>query len=514
MLVIENLCHGFGDKTIYNNVNIRINKGDKIGLVGANGSGKSTLINLLNGKILCDSGSIKWEANHKVGYLDQYATVDPDKTVYSYLEEAFSDLLEIEDKYNKMNESLAGISDLEEMEKLIDKSTKLFEYLDNHNYYSIPSTINKVAAGLGVTAFGLETKLGTLSGGQRAKTMLVKLLLEQPDLIILDEPTNFLDVNHIEWLVKYLNDYEGTFLIVSHDTGFLNKVVNVIWSVEANNIYRYSGDYDKFLEMREMKMMQHQKLYESQQREIATLQEYIDKNKARASTAKMAHSRERMLNRIEVVEKITELPKPNFKFTYKPIVAHRVLTVSNLTIGYDKPIMSNINFSLENGEKLCIRGFNGIGKSTLLKTITQKIPKLDGEIVSNPNNVVGYFEQEMVFDNSDVTATTDVLHDFPKLSEKEARGHLARAGLTSKHLQQPINKLSGGEQSKIKICKIMISPCNLLILDEPTNHLDVKSKESLVEAINNFAGTTIIVSHETDFISKINCRVLDLEKLS
>lgn len=515
MLVLENLSHGFGEKVIYKDVNIRVNKGEKIGLVGANGSGKSTLINILNGTILCDEGRVKWEGSYKVGYLDQYATIDKGKSIYDYLMEAFNDLKELEDRYNEINDKLACVTDSDEMEKLIEKSTRLFELLDEKNYYAVDSTINKVASGLGVTAFGLDTKIETLSGGQRAKVMLVKLLLEKPDFIILDEPTNFLDINHIDWLKKYLVEYDGTFLIVSHDTEFLNDVVNVIWSVEASNIYRYTGNYTKYLELREMKMMQHQKLYESQQREIATLQEYIDKNKARAATAKMAHSREKMLKKIDVVEKITEQIKPTFDFKYSRLVAHRILTVSNLTIGYDKPIMNNISFGVENGDRLCIKGFNGIGKSTLLKTIIKKLDKLGGEITMNPNIVIGYFEQDINFKNPFVTATTDVLNDFPKLTEKDARTYLARCGLTAKHLQQPIDNLSGGEQSKIKLCKIMLSPCNLLILDEPTNHLDQKAKEALIEAINKFEGTVILVSHETDFIKKINnYKVFDLEKIS
>lgn len=515
MLSLENLGHGFGEKVIYKDVNIRINKGEKIGLVGANGSGKSTLINILNGTILCDEGRVKWEGSYKVGYLDQHATLPKEESVYNYLMTAFSELSELEKRYNEVNEKLATVTDADEMEKLILKSTRLFEELDEKNYYAIDSTINKVAAGLGVTAFGLESKIATLSGGQRAKVMLVKLLLEHPDLIILDEPTNFLDVNHIEWLKKYLNDYDGTFLIVSHDTEFLNDVVNVIWNVEASNIYRYTGSYNKFLELREMKMMQHQKLYEAQQREIASLQEYIDKNKARAATARMAHSREKMLKRIEVAPKLVEEIKPSFSFKYTKLVAHRILTVTDLTIGYDKPIMSNISFSLENGDRLCIKGFNGIGKTTLLKTIIKKLDKMGGEITINGNVVVGYFEQDINFYNDKVTAVTDVINEYPKLTEKDARMWLARCGLTAKHLQQPIASLSGGEQSKIKLCKIMLSPCNLLILDEPTNHLDVKAKESLIEAINEFEGSVILVSHESDFIKKINnFKVLDLEKIN
>lgn len=513
MLVIENMSQSFAERVIYKDVSIRINKGDKIGLVGANGSGKSTLINILNGTILCDKGNIKWEGKHKVGYLDQYASVDESLTIYEYLEGAFSELKEIEEKFNKVNESMAYATSDEELIRLSEQSGKLYDRLEEGNYYAIPSTINKVASGLGVTGFGLDTSLSKLSGGQRAKVMLVKLLLEQPSLIILDEPTNFLDVTHVEWLTRYLIDYKGTFLIVSHNTDFLNKVVNCIWDVHNLTITRYSGNYESFLEQREMKLMQADKLREAQEKTVDKLKDYIARNKARAATARMAKSREKQLAKIEIMEKAEPLPIPQFKFAYKPLIAKQIITVKDLTIGYNRPLIKNINFAVQNGEKLRIKGFNGIGKTTLLKTLCDIIPSLAGDIELNRNLVIGYYEQDHNFNNEDITAVSEIYNTFPKLSEREIRGYLARAGLTAKHLQQPIKNLSGGEQSKIKLCKLMIKQHNVLLLDEPTNHLDVAAKEVLVKAINEFPGSVIYVTHENDFADKINSRELDIESL-
>lgn len=512
MLVIENMSHSFGDKVIYDNVNIRINKGDKVGLVGFNGSGKSTLINILNGKILADAGSIKWHSKHKVGYLDQYADIDRDQTIYEYLEGAFGDLVAVEQKYNEINESMAT-ADEDKLMELCEQSGKLYDILEEHNYYAIPSTINKVASGLGVTSIGLDKKVADLSGGQRAKVMLVKLLLEQPDLIILDEPTNFLDTVHVEWLKRYLIDYKGTFLIVSHDVDFLNSVINVVWSVEHNTIVRYTGDYNAYLKQREMKEMQHDKQRESQLKEVDKLKDYIARNKARASTARMAKSREKKLEKITVLDKNEKPSEPEFCFINKPFASKVVMTIKNLTIGYGKPLVSGINLQLLNGEKLRIKGFNGVGKTTLLKTICNMIAPLSGEVHLADYLVIGYFEQDLKWNDDNITAVNEMRNCFDKLSDRDIRTLLARVGLDSKHWRQPIKSLSGGEQSKIKLAKLMVNPYSLLILDEPTNHLDVLAKEALAKAIREYKGTVIYVSHENDFADKIGGKEFSIENL-
>ena len=506
MLTINNLGHGFGDRVLYKNVNLKINNGDKIGLVGENGTGKSTLINILNGQILSDAGDVVWDKDIKVGYLDQFAKVNENLSIYAYLESAFLGLLEIEEKFNKTNEQLATTTDENEMQKLITLSGKLFDVLNEHNYYSIPSQINKVASGLGVADYGMETKLATLSGGQRVKVTLCKLLLEQPELLILDEPTNFLDTQHIEWLTKYLQEYKGCYLIVSHDIPFLNAVVNKIWAIDMQTITEYPGDYNQYLRLKEAHITQHNKAVIAQQQQMKKLEDYIARNGVRASTASQARSRKKALEKLQdnQIFEIKESTPPDITFKYKKIDNRVLIVVKNLTIGYNSPLVKGITFSLLNGDRLRINGFNGVGKTTLFKTILGEIKQLEGTININNNIIFGYYEQSHKFANENWTPIDEVSFYYPKMDQKEIRSALAKYGLSTKKQLQPINSLSGGEQCKIQLCIIGQSPCNVLFLDEPTNHLDVKAKRVLANAINNFLGSVIFVSHENDFASLIN----------
>ncbi len=512
MLIIENLSHGFADKTLYKNVNIKVNKGNKIGLVGVNGSGKTTLINILTGKIIADEGQVIWEGKYKVGYLDQHAEVDENLTIYDYLKSAFADLFEKEREYNEINARFATAQP-EDYDELMARSTELFEYLDEHNYYSIDSTIKKVASGLGITDLGLDRKISTLSGGQRAKVILCKLLLEKPDLLILDEPTNHLDSAHIEWLITYLNDLKnGTFLIVSHDTHFLDAVCNTIWSVEYHNIVRYVGNYSVYLRLRGERERTIERQIDKQEEKISKLTDYIARNSARTATARQAQSRKKQLEKMEIIEKPEKPPVPNYKFRYTPISADVIIKAVNLSIGYYYPLLEKLEFIIRNGEKVRISGFNGIGKTTLLKTIIGEIPALSGNLKLHPFVKIGYFEQNLKWSNPERTPLQEMREDFPKLEDKELRGALAKAGLASKYQVRPLNTLSGGEQSKVKLAKFVLQSFNLIILDEPTNHLDTISKQALAKAINAFRGTVIFVSHEEDFTPLVEAREIDLSK--
>ena len=500
MLEIKNLQHGFGERVLYKNVNLHINKGDKIGLVGENGTGKSTLIGILNGELISDAGDVLWDKKIKVGYLDQFAKMDPNLSIHDYLESAFLDLINTEEEFNAVNEKMATASE-DELEKLMAQSGKLFEYLNEHNYYSIETQINKVATGLGVSDYGMQTKVGNLSGGQRVKLTLCKLLLEQPELLILDEPTNFLDVVHIEWRVKFLQEYRGCYLIVSHDIPFLNSVVNKIWAIDMQTINEYYGNYNQYLRVRDERIMQHNKQVEQQQNQMKKLEDYIARNAVRASTARQAQSRVKQLNKLKdnKLDEIKESDPPEFVFRYKNLDNRILIVVKNLTIGYETPLVKNITFSLLNGDKLRINGFNGVGKTTLFKTILGQIKQLEGTININNNVIFGYYEQDHKFENPDWCAIDEVAFHYPKMEQKEIRSALAKNGLSTKKQLQPIESLSGGEQCKIQLCLIGLSPCNVLFLDEPTNHLDVKAKKVLATAINNFPGSVIYVSHENDF---------------
>ena len=505
MLNIKNLAHGFGERSLYKNVNLQINKGDKIGLVGENGTGKSTLLSILNGTILSDVGDIEWVKDVKVGYLDQFAKLNENLSIYQYLESAFENLLEIEERFDETNQQLAATTDPDEIDKLIKLSGRLFDTLNEHNYYSIPSQIQKIASGLGVSEYGMDTKLGNLSGGQRVKVTLCKLLLEQPELLILDEPTNFLDVQHIEWLTRFLQEYKGCYLIVSHDIPFLNSVVNKIWAIDMQTIHEYHGDYNQYLRVRDEYINQHNKAAQEQQQQIKKLEDYIARNSARASTANMAKSRKKALSKIQenLLSEIHETVPPEIVFKYKKIDNRTLIVVKNLCIGYSAPLVNNITFTLLNGDKIRINGFNGVGKTTLFKTILGEIKQLDGTININNNVVFGYYEQDHKFVNDNWTAIDEILFFYPKMEQKEIRSALSQYGLSTKKQLQPIGSLSGGEQCKIQLCLIGMSPCNVLFLDEPTNHLDVKAKQVLAHAINEFPGSVIYVSHENDFAQMI-----------
>lgn len=499
MIEIRNMTHGFGDKTLYKNVNITINKGEKIGLVGANGAGKSTLISLLTGKSLCDSGDIIFQGKFTIGYLDQYASVDRDKTVFEYLSSSYNELFELEKQAEKLSTEGAETQDM----KKIERASEIYEELLNRDFYSIESTIKKYASGLGIDKIGYDRLMRELSGGQATKVILCKLLLQCPDFLILDEPTNHLDEMHIEWLVEYLRDYKGTFLIVSHDTQFLDKVCTTIFSVEFSNIVRYVGNYSQFVRQHNEKVEFQEKNIKSQEQKIEKLEEYIAKNSCRTNTARQAQSRKKQLDKIVRLEKLNEPPTPKFKFAYSPIRSNPIIDIENLTIGYHYPLIKNINIKLLNGEKLAIMGFNGLGKTTMLKTIMGLIPALAGKIKLADKLKIGYYEQLLNWEDNNLTPFEILKNEFPKLEDKTIRSYLSHAGLTSKQMLQSISSLSGGEQSKVKLCKLMIEPNNMLILDEPTNHIDVKSKQALADAINNFEGSVILVSHELDFVEKI-----------
>lgn len=503
MIEFKNLSHSFGDKVLYNDVNITINKGEKIGLVGANGAGKSTLISFLTGSQICDKGQIIFQGKFSIGYLDQYASVEGEKTIFEYLSTAFQDLFDLEKRAEQL--SVEG-SEQGDMKKL-ERAGQIYEELLEKDFYSVESKIKRYASGLGIDVLGYDTKMKTLSGGQSTKVILCKLLLSNPDFLVLDEPTNHLDEKHIEWLENYLVNFKGTFLIVSHDTKFVDAVCNTIFSVEYNKIVRYPGNYSHFIKLHEEKVIQQDKAIKAQDKQIAKLEDYIARNGCRTSTARQAQSRQKQLDKIVRLEKLNESPTPKFKFAYKPINSNIIVNVQDLVVGYQRPLLKDVNFQVLNGEKFAIMGFNGLGKTTILKTIMGIIPSLKGSIDLAKNIKIGYFEQILQWEHEDWTALQILKEEFPKLEDKVLRGYLAKAGLTAKQLLQPISTLSGGEQTKVKLCRLMIEPHNLLILDEPTNHIDPKSKQVLAQAICDFSGAVIFVSHELDFVESITNKI-------
>ncbi len=508
ILEIKGLTHRYDDKDLFVKSNLTVNNGEHIGVVGLNGAGKSTFINIVAGKLVQDEGEVLRQQNLRIGYLDQHATLDRSLTVMEYLRQAFTYLDEINARLEKLYEDM-GSAEGDDLDRLINKSSRLQDLLNDAEYYDLEAQIKKVANGLGVNKFGYDAVIGNLSGGERAKLMLSKLLLEQHDLTLLDEPTNFLDVEHVEWLIKYLNSYNKTFLVISHDTIFLNQVAKVIVSIENGTIRRFSGNYDQYLTQREILNKQYEDEYNRQQAEIKKLQDYIDRNKARASTAGMANSRKKMLDRIEVMAKPQTVYDCSFSFPYIELNTKDLLVVEGLKIGYDRQLIPDVSFHLKSNTKLWIRGTNGVGKTTLIKTLLHRIPALGGSFRFHIAAKPGYIEQDLYFENKQDSAYNVYNSAYPRLSQKEVRSALAKVGLLGDLAVKPVGNLSGGEMMRLKLAVTCNSPSNILILDEPTNHLDVKAKAALKKAIADYEGALILVTHEPDFAEGICDEVFD-----
>lgn len=506
ILEIKNLTHRYDERFLFKEASLSINNGEHVGIVGLNGAGKSTFINIISKRLPQDEGEVLWLNGIRWGYLDQHATIDKTLTVMQYLSEAFKHLFEMNERLEKMYEEMSEC-DGEKLEILIKRSSNLQDQLTDSGFYDLDSEIKRVANGLGVNKFGYDTIIGTLSGGERAKLMLSKLLLEEQDIMLLDEPTNFLDIEHIDWLVKYLNSYKKTFMVISHDKEFLNNVSKTIVSIENGNIDKYSGNYNQYLKLREIKQKQYEDDYRRQQSEIKRLQDYIDKNKARAATAGMAHSRQKMLDRIEVLQKPTTVHECHFDFPYVDTNTKDFLKITDLEVGYSNVLIPPITIKMSSSDKLWIRGTNGIGKTTLLKTLMRKIPKLGGSFQFHIGAKVLYLEQELLFDNPSMTPLSYFASFYPRLSLKDQRSALAGVGIKNELATKPISTLSGGEQVKVKLSVLGRRESNFLILDEPTNHLDILAKNALKEALKNYEGAIILVCHETDFAEDI-CNII------
>lgn len=512
ILNVENLTHGFGDRAIFNNVSFRLLKGEHIGLVGANGEGKSTFMNIVTGKLMPDEGNIQWAKNVRVGYLDQHSVLEKGMTIRDVLKSAFSYLFELEKKMNDLCNQMAD-ADPDALMTIMEEFGTIQETLDNNNFYIIDAKVEEISHALGLDAIGLDQDVTDLSGGQRTKVLLGKLLLEKPDILLLDEPTNYLDTVHIEWLKRYLNDYDNAFILISHDIPFLNSVINIIYHMENAELTRYVGDYDKFTEVYEVRKAQLESAYKRQQQEISELQDFVARNKARVSTRNMAMSRQKKLDKMEVIELAKEKPKPEFYFKESRASGRFVFQTEHLTIGYDEPLSKPLTLTMERGDKIILKGANGIGKTTLLKSIIGLIPPLEGKVTLGDYLFKGYFEQEMSGAKNN-TCIEEIWREFPSYSQYEVRSALAKCGLTTKHIESQVRVLSGGEQAKVRLCKLINQETNLLLLDEPTNHLDVDAKEELRRALTEYGGSILLICHEPEFYEGFATKVWDCSNWS
>ncbi len=507
ILNVENLSHGFGDRAIFQDVSFRLLKGEHIGLIGANGEGKSTFMNIITGKLMPDEGKVEWAKNVRVGYLDQHTVLEPGMTIRDVLSSAFSFLFEMETRMNEICDKMAD-ADEKQMEEYMEELGTIQDMLTMHDFYMIDSKVEEIARAFGLSDLGLERDVTDLSGGQRTKVLLAKLLLEKPDILLLDEPTNYLDAEHIEWLKRYLNEYENAFILISHDIPFLNSVINLIYHMDNQQLNRYVGDYDKFMEVYEMKKSQLEAAYNKQQKEIADLKDFVARNKARVATRNMAMSRQKKLDKMDMIELAQEKPKPEFNFKEARTPGRYIFTTKDLVIGYDEPLSSPLNLSMERGQKIALIGSNGIGKTTLLKSILGLIKPLSGEVEQGDYLHIGYFEQEMSPDVN-TTCLEEIWNEFPGFTQYEVRSALAKCGLTTKHIESKVKVLSGGEQAKVRLCKLINRETNILLLDEPTNHLDVDAKEELKRALKEYKGSILMVCHEPEFYEGLATDVWD-----
>lgn len=512
ILNVENLSHGFGDRAIFNNVSFRLLKGEHIGLFGANGEGKSTFMNIITKKLQPDEGNIQWAKNVRIGYLDQHTALEAKMTMRDVLKSAFQYLLDLETEMNLICEKMADASS-EELEILLDNLGTIQDTLTNNDFYIIDSKVEDIAKGLGLTDIGLDRSVSDLSGGQRTKVLLAKLLLEKPDILLLDEPTNYLDEQHIVWLKRYLQEYDNAFILISHDIPFLNDVINLIYHMENQELNRYVGDYDSFLEVHSVRKKQVESAYKKQQQEINQLKDFVARNKARVSTRNMAMSRQKKLDKMDVIELAQEKPKPEFNFKGARAASRMIFEAENLVIGYDSPLSKPLNLKMERGQKLALVGSNGIGKTTLLRSILGEIKPISGSVERGDYQYTGYFEQEIKESNYN-TCIEEIWKEFPSYNQNQIRAILAKCGLTTKHIESKILVLSGGEQAKVRLCKILNRETNVLVLDEPTNHLDVEAKAELKKALQDYKGSIILICHEPEFYNGIVTDVWNCEDWS
>ena len=509
ILNVEHLSHSFGDRVIFDDVSFRLLKGEHIGLIGANGEGKSTFMKIVTGQLIPEEGKVEWAKHVITGYMDQTAILTKGSTIRMVLQTAFDELFEMESRMNQLYMDMADESISEaQMDEMMSEAGSLADVLNAHDFYMIDAKIDEVSRALGLYDLGLDRDVVDLSGGQRTKVLLAKLLLQKPDILLLDEPTNYLDVEHIAWLQKYLQEYENAFILISHDIPFLNSVVNIIYHMDNSALTRYVGDYDKFMEVYEVRKAQKEAAYNRQQKEIAELKDFVARNKARVSTRNMAMSRQKKLGKMEMIEKTIEKPKPEFSFRTARTPGRVIFETKQLVIGYDTPLSKPLDFLVERKEKVILSGANGIGKTTLLKSLLGIIPPLSGEIEKDQYLEIGYFEQE-VFGDNDKTCLQEIWDTFPAWTQYECRAALAKCGLTTKHIESRIQVLSGGEQAKVRLCKLMNRDANILVLDEPTNHLDADAKDSLKQALLDYQGTVLMVCHEPDFYEGLATRVVD-----
>lgn len=507
---VEGLKFNYCDKELYDEVSFQLNREDHAVLVGQNGCGKTTFFDLLTKKLIPDKGTVEWTPHITYSYLDQHYKVNDNFTADEFLKQIYKALF---DKESEMNDLYVKGSNFEDpnYEKYLDKANTINEFLLANNFYDIQTEINKIVVGLGIPTDRLNDKLTTLSSGQREKIYLAKMLLEKNDVLLLDEPTNYLDAQHVKWLAEYLKNYPNAFLVISHDEEFLKEIANVVFYLTNRKIERYKGDFQYFLTQSVIRKEQYENDYAAQQNYIKKEEQFIAAHIVRATSSRAAKSRRARLAHLERLEApVNDTNKVFFHFPYSGDIGKKILEVNELVIGYKRPLLNPITFTLEKGQKIAIIGKNGIGKSTLIKTLMKIIPSLGGDFTFNEKIKINYFSQTEGDDLS-LTPVQYVEQFYPLMKVSNIRNVLARSGIKSSLALRPLKELSGGEEAKTRLSVLTLTKSNILVLDEPTNHLDKIAKESLKEAIDAYEGVVILVSHEQDFYEDIVDLIIKLD---
>ena len=511
LIQLNNVTKNFVVNEIFSNVKMEINDKDRVAIVGRNGAGKSTLLKIISGELSFDSGERTISKNTTIGYLSQEFIVREDLSIYEEMITCFDEIISLEANLEKLSYELTP-ENIENNPGLLDRFDRLQNEVLTHKDYHYKSKIESVLYGLDFTKDVFDKKISTFSGGEKTRLSMAKLLLSEPDLLILDEPTNHLDMENVAWLENYLSSYNGAIVIVSHDRYFLDKVVNVVYNLEFGKLKKYVGNYSKFLKQYEEDYEKQLKEFTSQQKDIKRLEEFVQKNIARASTSKMAKSRQKVLDKMELIDNPKKDDKAaNIEFNIKEQSGRDVLMIENLKVGYDgKQVGNAYNFFVYKGDRIAIVGRNGIGKSTLIKTIAKKQNAIGGSVHYGSKVSLGYYDQKQAEFESSKTILNELWDEYPLMKEAEVRTVLGRFLFRGDSVLKIVRDLSGGEKARLQLAKLMLEKNNLLVLDEPTNHLDITSKQVLEDALENYEGTIVFVSHDRYFINKIANKVLDI----
>lgn len=514
LLQLNDISKSFDGEDIFTNVDFEIKTGERIGIVGRNGAGKSTLMKLIAGVEDYDHGHISKIKNLTIGYLTQQMTLNSEATVFEEMAKPFTHLKNMEQLIKQETDWLAqhGIDyeslDYQQHMERYESLSSQFEHQDGYQY---ESKIKTILHGLNFTETDFDRPINDFSGGQKTCLSLAQMLLNNPDLLLLDEPTNHLDMETTQWLEDYLKYFQGAIVIISHDRYFLDKIVTQVYDVALGEVKHYVGNYERFIEQRDQYYQKRMQEYQKQQDEIKRLETFVDKNITRASTSGMAKSRRKMLEKMERIDKpMLDARSANMQFSFERNTGNDVMHINNLLIGYSTPITKEINIEITKGDHIAVIGPNGVGKTTLIKTIANKQEKLGGSVTFGANLQIGYYDQKQAEFKSNKTILNYLWDQYPNMNEKDIRAVLGRFLFVQEDVKKIINDLSGGEKARLQLALLMLQRDNVLILDEPTNHLDIDSKEMLEQALQNFEGTIIFISHDRYFINQLANKVFDL----